>query len=301
MMTTSRQRAARAPVPAYTTAFVDSRDGAKVGYRRLGQGPGLVVLHGTMESALSHLQLAQALADRFTVYLPDRRGRGIGAAYGAEPGIHTELDDLEALLTQTGARNVFGVSVGAIVALEATMALPVVDNVALFEPPLIIDGSISTSFMERFDREMDEGDTAAALVTAMLGSEMGPPIFNSVPRPALKLLTRLGMASEDRKNSAEKVTMRMLAATLHNDFNLSVESQGVLARTRSVSAQLLLLGASKSPTYFKVAVDALARALPGARRIQFGGVNHGASGNSNRGGKPSVVADTLARFFGGSA
>ncbi|HLY30190.1 MAG TPA: alpha/beta hydrolase, partial [Ktedonobacterales bacterium] len=60
----------------YTTGFVTSKDGVTIGYRQLGHGPGVVLLHGAMETAQSHMQLATAMADAFTVYLPDRRGRG---------------------------------------------------------------------------------------------------------------------------------------------------------------------------------------------------------------------------------
>ena len=43
----------------------------------------MVMLHGSMESSNSHLELARALADIATVYLPDRRGRGLSGPYGA--------------------------------------------------------------------------------------------------------------------------------------------------------------------------------------------------------------------------
>jgi pimeloyl-ACP methyl ester carboxylesterase len=57
-----------------TTGSVVSKDGTRIGYLRVGQGPAVVLLHGSSESARSHTQLALALADTFTVYLPDRRG-----------------------------------------------------------------------------------------------------------------------------------------------------------------------------------------------------------------------------------
>jgi hypothetical protein len=51
----------------YTTGFVTSQDGTTIGYRQLGHGPGVVLLHGGMESAQSHMQLAEQLSDAFTV------------------------------------------------------------------------------------------------------------------------------------------------------------------------------------------------------------------------------------------
>ena len=47
-----------------TQASVTSRDGTSIGYRQVGHGPGLIVVHGMGESGQSHLELAQALADK---------------------------------------------------------------------------------------------------------------------------------------------------------------------------------------------------------------------------------------------
>jgi len=69
---------------------VISKDGTTIGYRQLGRGPGLVVLHGAMESAQNHMQLAEALADTYTVYLPDRRGRGLSGPYGRGYSVREE-------------------------------------------------------------------------------------------------------------------------------------------------------------------------------------------------------------------
>ena len=45
---------------------------------------------------------------------------------------------MEALLTATGSRNVFGLSSGAIISLQAALTLPAIRKVALYEPPLSI-------------------------------------------------------------------------------------------------------------------------------------------------------------------
>jgi pimeloyl-ACP methyl ester carboxylesterase len=281
----------------YTTSFVTSRDGTTIGYRQLGQGPGLVVVHGTMESAQSHMQLAEALADTFTVYLPDRRGRGLSGPYSDDYSIQKDVEDLDALIAKTGAHYVFGVSAGALSCLQAALTLPAIHKASIFDPPLIINGSISTDFLARYDKEIGEGDVVSALVTGMLGSQMGPPIFNSIPRWFLKLLTKMMMASEEKNAKGDYVSMRMLAPTMHSDLQLAVETEGKLESFGAIHTEMLLLGAAKSPTYFKVALDALEKVLPHAKRIEFPGLNHGASGNTNRGGKPERVAQELRRFF----
>jgi pimeloyl-ACP methyl ester carboxylesterase len=189
------------------TGSITSKDGTNIGYRQLGHGPGVVLLHGIMESAQSHIQLAEGLADTFTVYLPDRRGRGLSGPQGSDYRLEKEVEDLDALLTKTGAHYVFGVSAGAIVCLQAALTLPAIHRAAIFEPPLIIDDSVSTAFVERFDKEMAQGKVVSALVTAMKGSQMGPPVFNVMPRWLLELLTKMMTASEEKKAQADDVTI----------------------------------------------------------------------------------------------
>ncbi len=277
---------------------VTSKDGTTIGYRQVGGGPGVVLVHGAMESGQSHLQLAQALAEAFTVTMLDRRGRGLSGPYGPGYGVHKDVEDLEAVLTKTGAHRVFGVSSGGVIALEAALRLPAIHKVAVFEPALIINGSPSTAFLARYDQEMAQGKLAAALVTGMKGAQMGPAIFNAIPRWLLERLTASAMASEDKKAQPGDVTMRQLAPTLHYDFQLIRESDGALERFRAIAAQVLLLGGSASPAYLKTAMNALAQVFPRAKRIEFAGLGHGASGPTDRGGQPERIAQPLREFFG---
>ncbi|MDQ4067698.1 MAG: alpha/beta hydrolase [Thermoproteota archaeon] len=288
---------ARNVLEDYTTCFVTSKDGTTIGYRQLGRGPALVLLHGHMESAQSHIQLAEALAASFTVYLPDRRGRGLSGPYGKDYSIQKDVEDMDALLTKTGAHYVFGVSSGGIIWLQAALSLPAIHKAAIYEPPLLINGSLPISWLTRFDKEMAQGKVASALITAMKGTQMGPPIFNVIPHRLLELLTNMAMKNEDKKAKDYDVTMRMLAPTLHYDFQLVIEMAEKLESFKAIQAEVLLLGGSKSPAYFKVALDTLEKVLPHVTRIEFPGLGHGGSGNTNRGGKPERLAQELLKFF----
>jgi pimeloyl-ACP methyl ester carboxylesterase len=276
---------------------ITSADGTGIGYQTIGNGSGLVILHGAMESASSHAELATELSDSHTVYLPDRRGRGLSGPHRANHDIHTEVEDLAALQAATGATDVFGVSSGAIVAMEAALRLPEVRRVAIFEPPLIIGNSLSTGFVARYRAELARGDLASALVTGMKGSQMGPAIFAHVPRPLLRALTVVAMRREDRALGPHEVSMRDLAPTLGYDFTLAEQARDRLDAYSSISAEVLLLGGESSPAYLRTAVNALAAVLPRARRITFAGLGHGATGNARFGGKPAVVARPLKEFF----
>jgi pimeloyl-ACP methyl ester carboxylesterase len=91
----------------YTTSSVTSKDGTTIGYRQLGHGPAVVLLHGGASSGYNHIQLAEALADAFTVYVPDRRGRCLSDPYCEDYSIQKDVEEMDALLTSTGVHQVY--------------------------------------------------------------------------------------------------------------------------------------------------------------------------------------------------
>jgi len=283
-----------------TTGSVVSVDGTQIGYLQVGHGPAVVLLHGSMQTSRSHLQLAAALADEHTVVLPDRRGRGMSGPYPANYGIRTEVDDLRAVMASVGAEMVFGVSASGLVVLEAARVDPLIRKVAVYEPALLPADTTHTQWLERFDREMAAGRTSAAMITSMLGLELAPPAMRVMPRRLLEALTSMMLRSEDRKAAPGAVTMSGLAPTLHYEGTLLAEMAGTLDTFAAVKADVLLLGGSKGLRFLRPALDELARALPACRRVEFAGLDHGGpadASKANPGGRPEVVAAELRPFF----
>jgi pimeloyl-ACP methyl ester carboxylesterase len=280
---------------------VVSTDGTRIGYLRVGRGPAVVLLHGSNESARSHTGLALALADTFTVYLPDRRGRGLSGPHRPDHGIRTEVEDLQAVLTGSGAQKVFGVSVGALIALEAARTQPAIRQIAAYEPALLMDTTRYTGWVGRFDREMAKGKVAAALITSLYGLDLAPPAFKLMGRRLAEALTNRALNSEDKTASGDTVTERQLAPTLRWEGLLLAETAGTIETFAEVAAEVLLLGGDmERPAFIRPAFDALARTLPHNRRVEFPGLDHGGStdvGPTNRGGKPEVVAPAIRSFF----
>ena len=97
---------------SYTTDSVISADGTKIGFRKLGKGPGLILLHGGMQTSKNLMRLAAVLSDAFTLYVPDQRGRGLSGPHGSHYGLSKACEDMRALLDKTGAAYVFGLSSG---------------------------------------------------------------------------------------------------------------------------------------------------------------------------------------------
>ena len=133
-----------------TTGSVVSADGTRIGYRRLGEGPGVLLLHGGVNASQHMVRLGRALADAFTVYLPDRRGRGMSGAFGPAYGIQREDEDLAALVEHTGAECVFGPADGGLFALHGALGLAQVRSVAAYEPLLLLGGPDDAAIRRTF-------------------------------------------------------------------------------------------------------------------------------------------------------
>ena len=267
----------------YRTDTVLSQDGTRIGYRQLGQGPGLVLVHGGLASAASHQQLADELVHQFMVYLPDRRGRGMSGPFGGGYTLQKEVEDLDALLTTTDTHLIFGHSSGAIICLQAALTLPTVQKLALYEPPLSIKGSFSLAWLEAFDREVDRGNFAEAAVIATKSTQQ---FGHTLPHWVLKGMARLLLGD-----------MLALVPTFHYDAQLALETQDTWQTFQQIQAQVLLLGGRRSPAYLKTALATLEHLFPHVQRVEFAGLNHGGPGNTNRGGRPALVAAALSRFF----
>ena len=175
----------------YAPGSVTSADGTTIGYRRFGHGPGVVLVHGGMQAAQNFTKLALALADTFTVYVPDRRGRGRSGPFGPRYCMDREREDLSALISQTGATDVFGLSSGALIVLRTALSNPSIRRVALYEPPFPVADLSLASWGPRFDDEVGRGDLASALVTVLKGTGDAIDLHEApAPRPHAALAAR---------------------------------------------------------------------------------------------------------------
>jgi pimeloyl-ACP methyl ester carboxylesterase len=276
-----------------------ARDGTDLGWISLGQGPGLVIVHGAMQSAHSQLELGQLLSQHFTVHLLDRRGRGRSGPY-PQDGSRTqiEIDDLAAVLDATAATRVLGISSGALITLRAALQTRMIAKAAIFEPPLAVNGSIRLSLIDRFMRESDADDTANAMVTGMLAAEMGPTLFRRLPRPALRAMTNRMIARDDAQDlPPDDPHLRLLAQLLRIDLQIVAENADRLSDFAAINTPTLLIAGTKTPRYLQTAVSALAAIVPNAQRVELKSTNHSVTQNRDQFGKPEKIAPDIARFF----
>ncbi|MGH3764293.1 MAG: alpha/beta fold hydrolase [Pseudonocardiaceae bacterium] len=115
--------------------YVTSADGTRIAYDKVGSGPSVVLLHVGPMTRVVNAGLAALLADTFTVYFYDRRGRGDSSG-NVEDGADREFEDMAAILEIAGSSaNVYGSSGGAIIAFEAAARGLPITRLAAWEPP----------------------------------------------------------------------------------------------------------------------------------------------------------------------
>ena len=273
--------------------YVASADGTRIGYLKEGSGPGVVLVQGAMADVTAYRNFATALSGSFTVYSAERRGRGISPKdYDPRHDVARDVEDIDAILAETGATAVFGLSSGAIITLEAARALERVTVAALYEPPFYADG-IPTKGVQRLFDEVERGDLAPALIDSLLAAGTAPPIIRRAPRPIAVLAARLILTIDDRSR-ARRTTFRQLLPGVRFDFHDVREVDGRMAEYSTLDKPMLLLSGTASPAFLRQAIRDLRRVLPNSEHVEFDGLGHDGPWND---GKPERVATALTRFM----
>lgn len=256
-----------------------SADGTKIAYDVTGDGPPLVIVDGAMcyrDSGPSR-PLAAELAADFTVYTYDRRGRG--ETPDAEFTLEREVEDVESIIKEAGGTAyVFGASSGAMLALEAANAGVGVMELAMYEPPLIVDGThapVPESALPEMRALISENRRGDAVKAFMKSVDV--PVFGILVMQLLPVWKKL----------------KAVAHTLPNDLVL-VEG---LRRGRPLPADrwttptmpTLVANGGKTPEYLRNSAAALAEVLPNARHETVPGQTHLV--------KAKALAPVLRAFF----
>jgi pimeloyl-ACP methyl ester carboxylesterase len=286
-------------IKSYKTDSVISRDGTTIGFRHVGQGNGVILVHGSMMASQYLMKLAVLLSNDFTVYIPDRRGRGLSGPHGDNYNLIKESEDIQAIVDKTGARNIFGLSSGANVALHAAFITAKILKVSLYEPP--ISDASSTSYLR--DREfvndinklIVQGKYGKVLVKLMKASG-DSVVIDIIPRFILELIMTFAINVQEKQIKGDDVPIVKLIPTIQFDSKLEIETERQLESYKALKSQVLLLGGSKSDADVKTALNRLSLVLPNVSRINLSGLGHSAPANY---GKPEIIARELQLFFRG--
>jgi pimeloyl-ACP methyl ester carboxylesterase len=259
---------------------VISKDGTTIAFDRSGKGPAVVLVGGAFQYRAIDpptAQLAALLAEHFTVFHYDRRGRGDSG--DTRPyAIEREIEDLEALINEAGGSAfVFGMSSGGVLALGAAERGLAITKLALYELPFNSGDEQARRAAEHYTGELTtllsegrRGDAVALAMTtwgaeasAIAGMRQTPiwPLFESV------------------------------APTLAYDNAIMGDGSVPTERLASITVPTLVMAGGASPAFMQDAAQAVARALPIAKIRTLEGQMHDVA--------PEVLAPVLVEFFAG--
>jgi Alpha/beta hydrolase family len=117
-----------------------SSDGTTIAFDLLGDGPPVILVCGGSTDRTANAPLSELLAEHFTVFNYDRRGRG-DSGDTAPYAVEREIEDIDAVIAAvSGSASVYGTSSGAALALEAAASGLAITKLALWEPSYIVEG-----------------------------------------------------------------------------------------------------------------------------------------------------------------
>ncbi len=113
-----------------------SVDGVELSVRQTGNGDPLVLVHGSLDGIGAFSLVELRLAEEYSVWVYDRRGRG-GSGDSSEYALDREVDDLSAVITASGGvPHVVAHSYGAVIALQARLGGVPMRSLVVYEPPI---------------------------------------------------------------------------------------------------------------------------------------------------------------------
>lgn len=268
------------------TRAVRSRDGATISYLTMGEGPAVLVIPGALSLAATYTDFARALAERFTVHVIERRGRGLSSPQGFDYSMIKECEDVLALQHETGASLLVGHSFGGLVALEVARNNPAFRKIAVYEPGVSIDGSISMDWMPDYEKYLAAKRYRDAFVAFALGT--GPDRIRTTPSWLMKLLLPFVLPREEwqrmRGLLPQNLREHQEVARMDNHY---VHYCGIPADV------LLMFGGKTQATWVDVAMERLAAVLPRSETREFPKLDH--FGIDKR--APREVAQAVSDFF----
>lgn len=253
---------------------VTSPDGVRIAVEVEGSGPPLVLVHGSGSARWSMDGVRPLLASRFTVHVPDRRGRG-DSADGAGHSIAREVADVIAIVRSAGAGGALvGHSYGGLLAAGAAPDLPGLRGLVLYEPPA--GGTlVSPGYVDHLEELIARGELDAMLETYL----------TSIPG--------LGKDSIDAARGTPLWEWRRaVAPTVPRELHAAEAHRLDAERLAAIATPTLLLVGSESPHWAVRATAAYAEAMPRAEVRRLDGHGHAATVTA-----PDLLAAEILAFL----
>lgn len=246
-------RPATGPAPGSAAAPAATSPGTEPGSP---SGTGIVVVHGTMLTDALYRPFARKISRLLgrPVHCYNRRGRAGSSPQPAGYSAATEVDDLAAVMRETGSSDVVAHSYGGFVALQAARTVPI-RRMVTYDAAVSLSGNLTHRWRPELERSVAAGELDDAWAHLVQGIEAGGPV-SKLPLGALRMLS---IISARTTMGAE---MRKLLPTAVAEMRAVLDADLELADFAAVTTPALMLAGSWSPAYFAETGRQLAAAVP---------------------------------------
>ena len=240
---------------------VTSVDGTPIANWRSGEGPPLVLVHGTAADHSRWAPVLPAFEQHFTVNAVDRRGRG-GSGDAEDYAIDREFEDVAAVVDSVGESAILlGHSYGALCALEAARLTRNVGKLVLYDPGIEVAGEevYPPAVIERLEALLEAGERDGVVATTMREvAGVTPEVVEYM---------RAQPAWQARVAAAHTIPRELRAVKA---YRFDPERFGDLG------VPTLLLSGGESPAALRKAAEVVDEALPDSRIVVMPGHGHAA-------------------------
>ena len=278
-------------IKEYSVDYAISKDGTKIGYKIFGQGPKIILVHGGLMSSQNFTVLAKKLSENFTVYVPDRRGRGLSSET-KNHSLMAESEDIQAIIDKTNVENIFGLSSGAIITIKATLETPKLKKIAIHEPPITNNWETTNKWYQNYELAINQNNYGKAFIHILKGLRE-KSLMTILPQ--FLVVTILNLGIENQKVVSDETSLKELISLWESDFRIAIESKGLIEKCKELEDRdVLLLEGEKSYKWLKEITKTLTIILPEAEHKELKKCAHNAADNSE---KPIIIAEALKDFF----
>lgn len=238
--------------------YVTSQDGTIIGYQRKGEGPSLLLVHGTTADHRRWSTVSPKLEQYFTVYAMDRRGRG-ESTDAPEYDVMREAEDVAAVAEAIDEPVfILGHSYGALCSLEAALLTDKILRMILYEPPIPTGLPMyPPGVPDRMQSLINSGELEAALEVFMRE-------VVRMPRHEFTAYRELPMW---------KVRIQ-LAPTVPRELAIDQTYSFDPSKFADLRVPVLLLQGGDSPSLFQEATKTVDSALPNSTVVILPGQQH---------------------------
>jgi pimeloyl-ACP methyl ester carboxylesterase len=261
-----------------TIETVKSKDGTSIAFERLGHGPPLVMVHGTTLDHTRWGTVVTKLAERFSLTMVDRRGRG-KSGDGPVYAIDREFEDVAAVLEVTPVPAcLLAHSYGAICELEASRLTTRIAKMVLYEPPLPLP-----------DRGLIFPADLAQRLAALLAAGKREAVVEGFLREVLQL----DDSDIERLRRSSSWPVRIQAAhTIPREVSIANTYHFHAGSFAHVRVPTLFLVGSISPNYMHAATAMASAAVAGSRVEELRGQGHSAMSTG-----PEIFVESVLGFL----